>query len=247
MERVETEELMGESELPRLWNGYASAGYERAYRTPSTRRLKKTMGELFLEVGGGTVFDAGCGTGNLFGITTEKIQPKTIIAVDWSKKMLEKAKREATILQDRENISFEFHLTDLTKPSPLEDESVEAVISNLVICYLPGGWRNPLKELYRILKPAGYLYLSTFLKEWDFKSAVRKFALKEFVRSPIATLYGIRFKNIAARIAKESKKRGAEYPDQILLIHFLEGLGFTEIKTIPIYWGFGLALRARKS
>jgi len=236
--------------LREWWNRYAEAGYERVYNTRSTIDLQKKLRELFLDTGGGTVLDAGCGTGGMFEAETQRLCPKEILAADWSKEMLRKARTLAdktTTTPFSDGVVFELENVDLTQVLPWPDETFDAGVSNLVICYLSGGWQIPVRELHRVIKQGGCLYLSTFLKEWDFSTAVRKFALREFLHSPIATLYGVRFKNIAAQISKEAKKRGAEYPSQDELIGFLKNLGFREIKTLPIYWGFGLVLRAQKA
>jgi ubiquinone/menaquinone biosynthesis C-methylase UbiE len=241
---------MNEGNLRKLWDNYALAGYEKVYSTNSTKQLRRIMSDLFLELesSNSKVVDLGCGTGGLFKTVVQRICPGELVAVDWSQEMLTRAREEALRVQAHDSgVRFEFILADLTKPLVWENNTFDSVIANLVICYLPGGWREPIKELHRITKPGGNLYLSTFTNEWDFPSAVWRFAPREFLRAPIATLYGIRFRNIAARISEQAKASDAEYPARGELTEYLEQVGFLDIVTSPIYWGFGLALRATKA
>ena len=132
-------------------------------------------------------------------------------------------------------------------PLPFRDNTFNAVSSVLVLNYLPGGWENPLIEHCRVLEPGGYLYLSVFLKEWDYSFIkTLKMGLQDLFHDPIGIFYGIRSRAIAHRITKEGNKLGSAHPPKDKLLESLTDLGFTEITTIPIYWGFGLALRAKK-
>ena len=246
---VDVEEAAAErahETLKSMWNKYAKAGYEKAYWTHSTRDLRSKMRRLFLETGGGKVLDAGCGTGGMFESTLRRMRPAELWAVDWSKEMLGKARLHGERFGKRTDTRLEFLESDLSQPLSFPDESFHAVLSNLVICYLPNGWRAHLEELHRVMEPRGHLYLSTLLREWDFSNAVRKFAPREFLRSPIGTLYGIRFKRMASAISGEGKKKGAEFPSKDELIDFLGDLGFHKTDTVPVYWGFGVALRTQK-
>lgn len=233
--------------LKAMWNKYAKAGYEKAYWTHSTRDLREKMRRLFLDTGGGRVLDAGCGTGGMFESIVGRMRPAELWAVDWSKDMLGKARLSAERCKDGICARLELLECDLSQPLFFSDDAFDAVLSNLVVCYLPNGWRTHLEELYRVIQPGGHLYLSTLLREWDFGNAIRKFAPREFLRAPIGTLYGIRFKRIAATISSEGKRRGAEFPSEHELTGFLESIGFQKTSTVPVYWGFGLALRAQKT
>jgi len=231
--------------LVELWDEYATAGYEKDYLTHSTRKLRKGMSQLFLPSDSGKFFDAGCGTGGMFETITQRISPVELYGGDWSEEMLKKAQIEAERLRNTSETCFNLLRIDLSKPLPWPDGFFDGAVSNLVICYLPYGWKEPLIELRRVIKPGGYLYLSTFLEEWDFDSALWKFAPKEFIRDPHGTLYGIRFRRIASEISKKAKRLGAELPPRDELTSFLEILGFEDMNTVPAYWGFGLALRAK--
>jgi len=239
---------MKEVPLCKLWDNYALAGYERVYSTNSTKQLRKIMSSLFLECSNSRVIDLGCGTGGLFNTIVQRICPAEIVAVDWSQEMLARTREEAIRVQSQDSgVRFEFISTDLTQPLIWQNNIFDSVIANLVICYLPGGWREPLKELHRITKPGGNLYLSTFTDKMDFRSALWTIGPKEFIRAPIASLHGIRFRNIVSRISEQAKALGAGYPSRKELAVYLEQVGFLDIEMLPIYWGFGIALRAKKA
>jgi len=247
---VDVEEASAErahETLKSMWNKYAKAGYERVYWTHSTKDLRKKMRQLFLEHRGGRVLDAGCGTGAMFEPAIRRMRPAELWAVDWSKEMLRKARKNAERSGSHLRARLEFLESDLSQPLSFPDDSFQAVLSNLVISYLPNGWRAHLNELHRVIEPRGYLYLSTMLAELDFSTVVRTFAPREFLRSPIGALYGIKFTRIAAAIAGEGSKKGAEFPSRDELIDHLKSLGFRETDLVPVYWGFGVALRAQKA
>ena len=234
--------------LLKLWDSYAQAGYEKADLTHSTKDLRRKIHQLILDSQKGTFLDAGCGTGGNFETIIKKGKPTKVYAVDWSKEMLAKAETEA---EKYRHVHFEFHQIDLSEPLFWHDSTFDGVISSLVVCYLQGGWQLPLKELCRVIKPGGYLYLATFHSEWKISSAVRKYAPRELFQSRSleklkGLVYGIRFRKIAAEICEEGKRYGADFPCQDELMHFLEALRFEKIEKIPIYFGCGLALRARK-
>lgn len=103
--------------LRRLWGCYSRVGYEKIYLIRKPRHHKKRLGELFLPAQNGVYLDAGCGTGNMFELIAERIQPLEVYGVDWSEEMLEKAKEEARKLQNNSTMTeFKFFFCDLSKP-----------------------------------------------------------------------------------------------------------------------------------
>lgn len=233
------------SELVKLWDQYAKAGYENIYLTHSMKELREEMEKLFLVGENGTYLDAGCGAGNMFGSIIKRICPQQLYALDWSKEMLDKAKVEAEKLKQISKTDFHFYLGNLSEPLNFSDNFFDGAVSNLVICYLAGGWKNPLKELRKVMKVGGYLYLSTFLKEWNFQNVLWRFGPREFFREPIRTLRSVKYLFIVANIYKEGKRMGAELPSRDELVSFLKTIGFGEIKVVSVYWEAGLVLRAK--
>ncbi|MBL7209508.1 MAG: class I SAM-dependent methyltransferase [Dehalococcoidia bacterium] len=231
--------------LKSLWDNYARTGYANIYLVPVQRHHRDKLGELFLCSSDGTYLDAGCGTGNMFELAVRKIQPEELHGVDWSEEMLEKAQLEARRLEGLSETRFRLYFTDLTKPWPWPDNSFHGAIANLLICYLTCGWKHPLEELSRVIRPGGYLHLGTLLKEWGFTSVLWKHAPQEFVRDPVSNFRGLKYRRIVSRISREAKTCGAEFPSRQELMDFMAHLGFDEIEIIPTYWGGGVALRAR--
>ena len=153
-----------------------------------------------------------CGTGNMFEAAVRRIQPKELHAVDWSEEMLGKAKCEAERLEQMSETRFRLQTADLTRPWPWSDNSFEGAIANLLICYLTCGWKHPLRELSRVVKRGGYLYLGTLLKEWGFTSVLWKHGPQEFPRDPVSNFRGLEYRRIVSRISRELEKHGAGLP-----------------------------------
>lgn len=98
---------------------------------------------------GETVVDLGSGAG-IDAFLASKLVGKEgkVIGIDMTDEMLEKA-RKASIANNYRNI--EFRKGDIEERIPIEDNSVDVVISNCVI-NLTSNKTNTFKEIYRILK-----------------------------------------------------------------------------------------------
>jgi len=107
----------------------------------------------FAEIGlGDNVADLGSGAGidvflaaNLVGVNGK------VIGIDMTQDMLRKA-RENAVKHGYKNV--EFREGDIEKKIPVENDSVDVVLSNCVI-NLTTNKDNTFKEIYRILKPDG--------------------------------------------------------------------------------------------
>lgn len=234
--------------LRELWNDYAKIGYEEHYRARLNQELLRKLISLFLP-GSETVLDAGCGTGVMIPYILQRIQPKEIHLLDLSPAMLEKARAKAEKWQ---NCTFKFYLADLCEnPSPFPNEFFDAIISNLVICYLTCGWKEGIKNLATILKPGGYLYIGSFLKGWEFDFLfLLRHSVIEIIRDPIASLREIKYLKhlgLVKKITQETSKRGATFPEREELLEYLKELGFDQIKALGTHWGYGIVIRAKKS
>ncbi len=101
---------------------------------------------------GDTVVDLGSGAGIDVFLAANIVKDNgTVIGIDITDKMLEKAKDNA---ESHGYKNVEFRQGDIEKRIPVEDNSVDVVISNCVI-NLTSDKVNTFKEIYRILKPKG--------------------------------------------------------------------------------------------
>ena len=101
---------------------------------------------------GETVVDLGSGAG-IDAFLASKMVGKEgkVIGIDMTDEMLEKA-RKVSINNNYKNV--EFRKGDIEEKIPIEDNSVDVVISNCVI-NLTSNKTNTFKEIYRILKKDG--------------------------------------------------------------------------------------------
>ncbi len=101
---------------------------------------------------GETIVDLGSGAGiDVFLASTQVGHNVKVIGIDFTDDMLDRA-RKAAIKYGFSNT--EFRKADIEKRIPVEDNSVDAVISNCVINLMTDKTKA-FKEVYRILKKAG--------------------------------------------------------------------------------------------
>ncbi len=105
---------------------------------------------------GDTVLDLGSGAGFDCFLASKKVGAKgKVVGLDMTEAMVEKA-RILSRLHGYTNV--EFRLGDIEK-MPLEDNSVDVIISNCVINLTPDK-AKAFSEAYRVLKRGGKMYLS---------------------------------------------------------------------------------------
>lgn len=110
---------------------------------------------------GDTVVDLGCGPATTLAMAA-KLNPSTeFIGVDLSSEMLEEA-RSHVDKQKLTNVDFRHH--DITKLTSFPDDSVDSVVSTLVLHHLPDidALDQTFAEISRVLKPGGGLYVVDF-------------------------------------------------------------------------------------
>ena len=112
-----------------------------------------SIGEI---TAGETVLDIGCGAGFDTLIAARKVGPTgKVIAIDMTTAMLEKAGAGA---EEAGLHNIEFH-ESLAESLPVEDGSVDVVISNGVINLCPDKL-TVMNEVHRVLKPGGRIQIA---------------------------------------------------------------------------------------
>jgi SAM-dependent methyltransferase len=105
---------------------------------------------------GDTVLDLGSGAGIDAILAAKRVGDKgKVIGIDMTEEMIEKAKENAK----KQNIlNVEFILSEIEN-LPLQDNSVDIIITNCVINLTPDKAKT-FGEAYRVLKPGGKIYIS---------------------------------------------------------------------------------------
>ena len=118
---------------------------------------------------GEVVLDLGSGAGVDVFLAANKVGPTgRVIGVDMTEEMVDKAKN---IARDHGYHNVEFRLGEIEK-LPVEDESVDAVISNCVINLSPDK-SKVFQEACRVLKPKGRLIVSDIVSEGALPAEIK--------------------------------------------------------------------------
>lgn len=134
----------------------AAAQYEQAavlQKEIAARLLERIQA---LKIKPQTIVDIGCGSGYLTRLIQKHYRRANIIGIDLADGMLQYAKS-----QDKNWFNKTNYLRADTRQLPLADHSVDLLVSNLMLQWCPD-YPQALAEFSRILRPGGYLLLTTF-------------------------------------------------------------------------------------
>lgn len=144
---------------------------------------------------GETVLDLGSGAGLDCFLAADKVGSKgKVIGVDMTEEMIDRARANAK-KQGYSNI--EFRLGDIEN-LPIEDNSIDVVISNCVVNLAPKK-EKVFKEVYRVLKKGGRMYISDIVLLGDLTQEQR--ANEELIAGCVG---GALFKEEYLKIIEES-------------------------------------------
>ena len=119
---------------------------------------------------GETVLDLGSGGGIDVFLAAKKVGPQgKVIGVDMTQEMVTRAKATAS---EHSYKNVEFRLGEIEN-IPVEDETVDVIISNCVINLAPDKLKV-FQEAYRVLKPNGRIMVSDLVTEGELPDEVRK-------------------------------------------------------------------------
>jgi SAM-dependent methyltransferase len=96
------------------------------------------------------LLDLGCSSGEFTIQVAEKLNTKKIYGIEINNEKGKKAKDKGIVVYN----------SDLNKPFPIKDESIDVIVASNVIEHLVDT-DNFIMEIYRTLKPNGYAIIST--------------------------------------------------------------------------------------
>ena len=111
------------------------------------RLFKKNMRKHGIDISGGKILDAGCGSGYSSELILNYYKPKELIAFDIMAEQIEAAKRR--------NLPIDFQIGDITQMN-FKAEEFDAVFVFGILHHVPL-WPSALAEINRVLKLGGVL------------------------------------------------------------------------------------------
>ena len=106
---------------------------------------------------GSQILEIGCGSGNGAKSLIEILKPSHLTTLDYDQRMVDLASKRLKGVHNV--IVMQQDATNL----PFADNSFHAIFDMAVLHHIPQ-WQEALKELHRVLKPGGILYIEEFYK-----------------------------------------------------------------------------------
>ena len=118
-----------------------------------------------------TVLDLGCGPATQLGQVAQLNPDVSFLGVDLSPTMLDSGRQHVESLRLR---NVRFQLEDITRLDGVPDASVDAVMSTVVLHHLPTRQHldDCFRQIARVLKPGGAIYLTDFGRLKSLKSVL---------------------------------------------------------------------------
>ena len=181
-----------------FWTEYLSS-YVMLSKVPDYQHYLSLIQELLGDLkDGDVVLDAGCGVGYFGGWmlatllgrlkkTGTRVPRYQYLGVDFVQTALDQARTQHTEIlaklvgpgrgsakNGKVSVEFTYLLSDLNKPIPFADSSLDKICCSLVLSYL----REPLfcaRELMRVLKPGGRIVVTSLKPYPDLSEIYRNF------------------------------------------------------------------------
>jgi ubiquinone/menaquinone biosynthesis C-methylase UbiE len=163
----------------------AAASYIYATRSGKFRVWDRVLDDLELE-GDETVLDLGCGRGAVLLAAAKRLPRGRAIGVDLWRPDQTGNSQDATLANAvAEGVAdrIEVRTADMTA-LPLDDESVDVIVSNLAIHNIPtaSGRRKALDEAIRVLRPGGRLAIGDLWETRQHAARLRELAWRNVKR-----------------------------------------------------------------
>ena len=113
------------------------------------RLLSEFIQKHHIDLNGGVILDAGCGSGYSTELIGTRYNPKELLAFDIMPEQIELAKKRYGCAR-----FFVGSITEIDSPS----NKYDAVFVFGVLHHVPE-WKRALREIYRVLKPKGVLLI----------------------------------------------------------------------------------------
>lgn len=125
--------------------------------------IRRNRGDVLMQ--NESAFDAGCGNGRNLIYLAKQFEMRGA-GVDISSAAIAQARRAS------KELDIAYHVGSAGAPLPVENESQSIALDMMTSHFLSKTEREALRdELFRIIKPGGFLFMKTFLKDEDLHTA----------------------------------------------------------------------------